>query len=69
MDKSKMATPGTKIDYDDRKGGRRHEQMSREVEQPCGSYCCCDKCCEGSKKSLDDTLNPPEPDKYGPVCC
>jgi len=69
MDKSKMATPGTKIDYDLNKGGHSHEQMSRRVEQPCGSWCCCDKCCKDGKKSLDDTLDPPEPDEYGPVCC
>jgi hypothetical protein len=69
MDKSKMAKAGTTIDYDINKGGHNHDQMSRPVEQACGEWCCCDKCRDSGNKSLDDTLNPPEPDKYGPICC
>jgi hypothetical protein len=69
MDKSKMAKEGTVIHYDGRKGGLGHDQMSRRVEQACSEWCCCDKCCNDGKKSLDDTLNPPEPDKNGLICC
>ena len=67
MDKSKMAEPGTVINYDGRKGGV--DQMSRRVEQACSEWCCCDKCCNDGNKSLDDALYPPEPDDMGPICC
>jgi hypothetical protein len=71
MDKSKMAKPGTTINYDGRKGGVCHEQMSRKVDEGCSSeYCYCDKCRDGkADKSLDDTLNPPPEDDDSPVCC
>jgi hypothetical protein len=69
MDKSKMAKQGTVINYDDRKGGHHYDGMSRPIETPCGEWCCCDKCCKDGKKSLDDTLNPPEVDKNDLCCC
>jgi hypothetical protein len=72
MDKSKMAKAGTKIKYDLYKENWGQDGMSREVHQRSQfGGCCCDCDC-GDKckceKSLDDTLNPPKPDKYGPVC-
>ena len=66
MDKSKMAQEGTVIHYDGRKG--RNDQMSRRVEQACGEWCCCEKCCNDGNKSLDETLDPPDEGSDGPVC-
>lgn len=67
MDKSKMAEPGTTISYNPNKG--RNDGMSRDIKTACHDWCCCEHCQGDGNKSLDDTLNPPEPDKYGPVCC
>jgi hypothetical protein len=68
MDKSKMATPGTKIKYNINK--TRDDQMSRPIKTTCNDWCCCDECTSEGGKSLDDTLNPPdEGDGCGPCCC
>ena len=58
MDKSKMATPGTKINYDDRKERWDQDGMSRTVKQASISDYGCDCGCETGNKVKCITVKP-----------